>query len=115
MFHLRTRRERNSLEVDVEGSLDGRTGRHLVDLVQQLTSPGDTVTIDITEVSHMDSAGAEAVSTAASVISSAGSTTALDVGDARFAGLLEPFGFPAPSTQAALTQNGYDQDRGISR
>ncbi len=100
VFRLSTRRDGPSLEIQVEGRLDGCTGHHLVDMVHQLTSAGDTVTVDLTMVADMDSAGARAVSRAASVIASKRSVATLEIDDPRFESLLEPHGLSSRDRRA---------------
>lgn len=107
VFRLKTRRDDMSLGIQVEGRLDGRSGDHLFDVVQQLTSEGDTVTIGLSAVTDMDADGAEAVSRTAGAIASLGSTMALEVGDTSFLSLLEPYGLsPLSGGAGARSQKG---------
>lgn len=86
---MATRRADAALEVKVAGRLDGRTGQYLVEMVDQMTAIGDTVTIDLSMVVLMDSDGAEAVSRAASIIAAKSSIAAFGVEDEEMKRLLQ--------------------------
>lgn len=100
---LTTRRDEMALEVQVAGRLDGASGHCLVKIVDQLTATGDTVTIDLSMVEHMDSDGAEAISRTATTIASRGSTAALTGGDPTVRRLLAQYGLAAGAASPSPT------------
>lgn len=58
---MNTERDRDILEVRVDGSLDSRTGRHLEDALCQLTRSGDSVLLDLRTVRVLEADGLDAV------------------------------------------------------
>lgn len=102
VFTLRTQRDRSKLTVRIEGTLDARSGHHLLDILEELASPGDEVLIDMTALAHMDRRGADALSRAVRSMRARGSSASLQVADDRFKELLHPQGL-TPLAHVSIT------------
>lgn len=100
-FRVRTRRMDSNFRVLVEGRLDGRSGHHLVDVLDQMVIAGDRVTIDLTSVSHMDDEGLEALAQSTRVVMSLGASVSLRVTDDHISDALTRHGLDEKSTSSA--------------